>query len=81
MQGILLQIRYLERELSKSLKKINYFSFEPHVIRISFVCHSYVIRTSLVCHCLAKSRDKRKQLHFYYQSAYDPQIRQDGSSP
>ena len=40
----LLKIRYFEREFSKSFKKIQlYFSFEPHVIRVSFLCHSYVI--------------------------------------
>ena len=44
---------FFERGLSKSFKKVNYFSFGLHVIRISLVCtcmssvcHSYV----LVCH-------------------------------
>ena len=48
---ILLQIRYFERELSKSFKEDNYFSFEPHVIRcvtrMSFAC--YLIRMPVVC--------------------------------
>ena len=62
MQGILLQVRYFERELSKSFKKVNFIFLSN---RISFVCsnirmtcgskekctrmHSYVIRMSLVC--------------------------------
>ena len=46
MQGILLQIRYFERELSKSFKKINFIFLSNHM---SSVCHSYVIRMSLVC--------------------------------
>ena len=57
MQGIILQIRYFQRELSKSFKNVNFiFSFEPYVIRMSLVCYpyvtriySYVIRMSLVC--------------------------------
>ena len=62
MQGILLQIRYFERELSKSLKKDNFIFLSNlmssvcllNVIRMS--CHSYVTRMysyvtrmSLVC--------------------------------
>ena len=47
MQGILLQIRYFERELSKSLKKFN-FIFPSN--RMSSIYHSYTIRMSLVCH-------------------------------
>ena len=47
MQEILLQIRYLERELSKSFKKINFIFLSN---RMSSVYHSYVIRMSLVCH-------------------------------
>ena len=43
MQEILLQIRYFERELSKSFKKDNFIFLSN---RMSFVCHSYV----LVCH-------------------------------
>ena len=46
MQGILLQIRYFERELSKSFKKINFIFLSN---RMSSVCHSYVIRMSLIC--------------------------------
>ena len=46
MQRILLQIRYLERELSKSFKKINFVFL---LNRISSVCHWYVIWMSLVC--------------------------------
>ena len=46
MQGILLQIRYFERELSKSFTKVNLIFLSN---RMSFVCHSYVIRMSLVC--------------------------------
>ena len=52
MQGVLLQMGYLE-ELSKSFKKVNFFSFGTYVIRMSLVCtpmasvcHWYV----LVCH-------------------------------
>ena len=44
------EFRYLERELSKSFKKLTLFFFQtacrPYVTRMSFVCHSYV----LVCH-------------------------------
>ena len=62
MQGILLQVRYFERKLSKSLKKDNFIfllnlmssACHSNVIRMS--CHSYVIRMylyitpmSLVC--------------------------------
>ena len=31
------------------MQGILYFSFEPHVIRMSLVCHSYVTPMSLVC--------------------------------
>ena len=47
---ILLQIRYFERELLKSFKKVNliflYNGMSLYVTLMSFVCHSYV----LVCH-------------------------------
>ena len=47
MQGILLQIRYLEREFPKSFKKTNFIFLSN---RMSSVYQSYVIRMSLVCH-------------------------------
>ena len=44
---ILLQIRYFERELLKSFKKVNliflYNRMSPYVTLMSFVCHSYVL--------------------------------------
>ena len=43
MQGILLQIGYFERGLSKSFKEVNFIIFSD---RMSFVCHQYVH----VCH-------------------------------
>ena len=46
MQGVLLQIRYLETGLSKSFEKINFFSFGQYVIRVLLVC----TRMSLACH-------------------------------
>ena len=46
MQGILLQIRYFERQLSKGFKKDNFIFISN---RMSSVCHSNVIRMSLVC--------------------------------
>ena len=48
MQGFLLQIRYLERGLCKSFKKVNFFFrnvCHPYATRV----YSYVIRMSLVC--------------------------------
>ena len=46
MQGIILEIRYFEREFIKSFKKVNFiFLSNP----MSSVCHSHVIRISLVC--------------------------------
>ena len=45
MQGILLQIRYSETELSNSFKKDNFIFL---LNRMSSVCHLYVIRMSLV---------------------------------
>ena len=45
MEGILLQTRYFERELSKSFKKDNFIFLSN---RMSSVCHSSVIRMS--CH-------------------------------
>ena len=46
MQGILLQIRYFERELSNSFKKDNFIFLSN---RMSSVCPSHVIHMSLVC--------------------------------
>ena len=46
MQGILLQIRCFERELSNSFKKDNYIFLSN---RMSPVCHLHVIHMSLVC--------------------------------
>ena len=46
MQGILLQIRYFERQLSKGFKKDNFIFLSN---RMSSVCHSNVIRMPLVC--------------------------------
>ena len=60
MRGILLQIGYFEKKLSKRFKKVNFFFLSN---RIPYVCHShvpvchayvtrmysYVILTSLVC--------------------------------
>ena len=56
MQGILLQVRYFERELSKSFKKVNFVFLSN---RISFVCSNIRMtcgskekctRMSSVCH-------------------------------
>ena len=65
MQGILLEIGYFERRLSKSLKRFTSLSTACHLhvtrmhlyvmrmslvcTRMSLVCHSCVIRMSLVC--------------------------------
>ena len=63
MQGILLQIRYFEREFKKRFKKVNFrTAWHPYVTRMclydilvlvshSYVTgmYSYVIRVSLVC--------------------------------
>ena len=40
-----MQIRCLERGLSRSFKKVNFFSFRPYIIRMSLVC----TRMSSVC--------------------------------
>ena len=45
-QGILLQIRNLERELCKSFNKINFFFLSN---RMSSICDLYVIHMSLLC--------------------------------
>ena len=46
MQGILLLIRYFEREFLKSFKKVNFIFY---LNRMSLISHSYVIRMRLVC--------------------------------
>ena len=53
MHGILLQIGYFLRELSKRFKKVNFISLSN---RMSSVCHShitYVIPMSLICTCMS----------------------------
>ena len=43
MHRILLQIRNLKENYQRALKNEIYFSFEPHVIRMSLESHSYVM--------------------------------------
>ena len=51
MRGILLQIGYFEKKLSKRFKKVNFFRTASHM----YVTHIYlyVMRMSLVCTCMS----------------------------
>ena len=51
MQGILLQIGYFERGLSKRFKKVNFIFLSNHMLSDVTRMYLYVMRMSLVCTC------------------------------